>query len=248
MNKNNIELRNLSIGYGKHLVVENLNAKIFGGELTCLVGANGVGKSTLLRTLAGFQPSLAGNVHYPRHCDLDSQSSHRKFAGNELARIIGVVLTEKIAATNLSVDDLVGLGRSPYTNFWGQLTDEDRKIVHESLQQIGITELANRPVQTLSDGECQKVIIAKVLAQQTPVIFLDEPTAFLDYPSKAEIMNLLRKLSHETGKAIFLSSHDLELVCKTADTLWILDKEKGLITGSPEELVRNGCLKQIFNY
>ncbi|GAP72573.1 ABC transporter ATP-binding protein [Candidatus Symbiothrix dinenymphae] len=254
MKKNNIILNNLAIGYRKSIIAENLNATIFGGELTCLAGVNGVGKSTLLRTLAGFQPPLAGYISYqlPVTSYQLSVSNYQLSVSNyqlkELSHIIGVVLTEKITATDLSVTDLVGMGRNPYTNFWGQMTAEDRQIVREAIAQVGITELANRPTDTLSDGERQKVMIAKVLAQQTPVIFLDEPTAFLDYPSKVEIMNLLRTLSRETGKAIFLSSHDLELVCRTADKLWVLDKSRGLIVGSPEELTENGCLKQIFQY
>ncbi|GHT21708.1 hypothetical protein AGMMS4957_10850 [Bacteroidia bacterium] len=249
LKRDSIELRNLAIGYRKSVVAENLNATIFGGELTCLVGVNGVGKSTLLRTLAGFQPPLAGEIIYNCHCGLDPQSPDQSpTAGNKLSRIIGVVLTEKITAADLSVTDLVGMGRSPYTNFWGQLTAEDRQIVCEAIGQVGITELANRHVHTLSDGERQKVMLAKVLAQQTPVIFLDEPTAFLDYPSKAEIMNLLRTLSRETGKAIFLSSHDLELVCKTADKLWLLDKSRGLLVGSPDELQENGCMDVLLKF
>lgn len=238
MKRDSIELRNLAIGYINSIVAENLNATIFGGELTCLVGVNGVGKSTLLRTLAGLQPPLAGNINY-QFSDISKK---------ELSRIIGVVLTEKITAADLSVTDLVGMGRSPYTNFWGQLTAKDRQIVREAIGQVGITELANRHVHTLSDGERQKVMLAKVLAQQTPVIFLDEPTAFLDYPSKAEIMNLLRTLSRETGKAIFLSSHDLELVCKTADKLWLLDKSRGLLVGSPDELQENGCMDVLLKF
>ena len=138
------------------------------------------------------------------------------YADKELARLIGIVLTERCEVTNLSVEELVGLGRSPYTGFWGTLGKEDKRIVSEAIQQVGIAGLSDRMIHTLSDGERQKVMIAKVLAQQTPVILLDEPTAFLDFPSKVEMMRLLRTLAHGLDKTVFLSTHDLELALQIA--------------------------------
>ncbi len=181
MNRESVELHQLSIGYrGKKnvkTVASGINATIRRGELTCLLGANGVGKSTLLRTLSAFQPKLGGNIYLDGH-DIEELTTQ------QLSRLIGVVLTEKPDVKNMSVADLVALGRSPYTGFWGTNTKEDWAIVNEALEQVGITELRERLVDTLSDGERQKVMIAKALAQQTPVIYLDERTAFLDFPRK----------------------------------------------------------------
>jgi len=156
------------------------------------------------------------------------------------------VLTEKPDIRNMTVEELVGLGRSPYTGFWGTLTQEDKKVVNHSIHLVGIDKLQDRMIQTLSDGERQKVMIAKALAQETPVIYLDEPTAFLDYPSKVEMMQLLFKLSRETDKTIFLSTHDLELALQIADKLWLMDKQKGVRIGAPEDLSLDGSLGSFF--
>ncbi len=256
MNNETIQLRDLSIGYQtKHsvkTVAAGINGAIRSGELTCLLGANGVGKSTLLRTLAAFQPQISGEIFIvesgKRNIPLSSLTD------KELSKVIGVVLTEKPDVRNMSVRELVSLGRSPYTGFWGTYTDEDLRIVDEAIEMVGITDLTRRPVHTLSDGERQKVMIAKALAQQTPVIFLDEPTAFLDYPSKVEVLQLLRRISREAEKTIFLSTHDVELALQLADTIWLMRKEEGDVTkfgeggrspvtiGSPEELAASGDL------
>ena len=143
----------------------------------------------------------------------------------------------------MTVEELVGLGRSPYTGFWGTLTEEDRHIVSESIRLVGIEPLRQRMVQTLSDGERQKVMIAKALAQQTPIIYLDEPTAFLDYPSKVEVLQLLRRLAAEEQKTIFLSTHDVELALQLADRLWLMDTD-GLSVGTPHELSAQGALSR----
>lgn len=238
-----IELRHLSTGYparrGLKIIADDLNAGIRSGELTCLLGANGSGKSTLLKTLSGFLRPAGGDV-YINGRPLSS------YKDSMLAKIIGVVLTERCTIRNMTVEELTGMGRSPYTGFWGRLTGKDMKIVSESLEIMGITHLKDRMVHTLSDGERQKVMIAKALAQQTPVIFLDEPTAFLDYPSKVEIMQLLLRLSRETGKTIFLSTHDLELALQIADMIWLMKKGQGLSVGTPEDLSLNGSLTGFF--
>ena len=146
----------------------------------------------------------------------------------ELSRMIGVVLTEKPDVRNMTVRELVSLGRSPYTGFWGRYSKDDLRVVDESIALVGIEALSLRMVHTLSDGERQKVMIAKALAQQTPVIFLDEPTAFLDYPSKVEMLQLLRRISREAEKTIFLSTHDVELALQLADTIWLMTKSRGV--------------------
>ena len=243
MKEKTVEIRDLSIGYKTKSdvkpLMENLSAGIFGGELTCLLGANGVGKSTLLRTLSGFMPELAGEIQILG-----------KVIGNysdvELARTIGVVLTERPNVGDLTVTELIGLGRSPYTGFFGRLNLIDETIVKNVISRIKIEELAGRQVLTLSDGEWQKVMIAKTLAQETPIIYLDEPTAFLDFPSKVEIMRLLLDLTRSSGKTIFLTTHDLELALQIADTLWLMDNKNRMIIGTPDELRLDGSIENFF--
>ncbi len=258
MNNETIQLKDLSIGYQtKHsvkTVAAGINGAIRSGELTCLLGANGVGKSTLLRTLAAFQPAISGEILISRKDEGGTRKEISSLSDKELSKLVGVVLTEKPDVRNMSVRELVSLGRSPYTGFWGTYTDEDLRIVDESIEMVGIKDLTRRPVHTLSDGERQKVMIAKALAQQTPVIFLDEPTAFLDYPSKVEVLQLLRRISREAEKTIFLSTHDVELALQLADTIWLMRRQEsgdrsqetgveGPVTiGSPQELAASGDL------
>jgi len=238
-----IEIKDLAIGYPGQketkVVADHINADINRGELTCLLGANGIGKSTLLRTLSAFQPKLGGEI-----CIQGKEIE--KYTDKQLSRVIGVVLTDRLDIRNMTSEELIGLGRSPYTGFWGGLSKEDKKIVADAISLIRIENLAHRMVQTLSDGERQKVMIAKALVQETPIVFLDEPTAFLDFPSKVEIMQLLHQLSRETGKTIFLSTHDLELALQIADKLWVMDKERGVTVGTPEDLSLNGSLSESF--
>ena len=257
MGTSSVILHDLAIGYPGKVVAEHLNGAIKAGELTCLLGRNGVGKSTLLRTLAAFQPSLEGSVRIeepppaPRggrrkgevedNCQLDTLSD------KALARLIGVVLTEKPDVRNMTSEELVGMGRSPYTGFWGTLGKEDKRIVDEAIQLVGIEALRERFIHTLSDGERQKVMIAKALAQQTPIIYLDEPTAFLDFPSKVEVMQLLHQLAHEEGKTIFLSTHDVELSLQMADCIWLMESE-GLTVGTPRELADMGALSRFIEH
>ena len=233
-----IRLENLAIGYrnGKdtYTVADGINASLHGSCLTCLLGANGIGKSTLLRTLSGFQPELSGKIL------IDGKDIY-SYSKKELSRLIGVVLTSKPDVRNMSVKELVGLGRSPYTGFWGTLSDKDRDIVNWSVELVGITKLSDRMIHTLSDGERQKVMIAKALAQQTPVIFLDEPTAFLDFPSKVDIMQLLKRLTRDTGKTIFLSTHDMSLALQIADRIWLMHNND-ISIGTPQELANDKSL------
>ena len=244
MKETTIRLCDLSIGYpDKHntkRVAEHLNASIHSGELTCLLGTNGVGKSTLLRTLSASQPPLGGTIDL-----LDRPLS--TYDDRKLATVIGVVLTEKSDIRNMTVEELVGLGRSPYTGFWGTLKEGDRKIVHEAIARVRIEPLTQRMVHTLSDGERQKVMIAKALAQETPIIFLDEPTAFLDFPSKVEVMQLLHNLTHTLQKTVFMSTHDLELALQIADKIWLMDRTNGIAIGTPEDLSLEGKLSSFFS-
>ena len=247
MNNETIRLENLTIGYRSksdtRVVAKGICAAIRQGELTCLLGANGVGKSTLLRTLSAFQPKLGGDIF------LDGKEISG-FTDKQLSHVISVVLTEKPDIRNMTVEELVGLGRSPYTGFWGTYSKEDLSVVDEAIDMVGIGDLSQRLVHTLSDGERQKVMIAKALAQQTPVIFLDEPTAFLDYPSKVEVLQLLRSISKEAEKTIFLSTHDVELALQLADTLWLMRKidecgvRSPVAIGTSKELAAQGELSR----
>ena len=251
MDTKTIILENLSIGYrtkaGTRVVAEGLQAAVCSGELTCLLGANGIGKSTLLRTLSAFQPALSGevliNTSLTSHLSplTSGFSPLTSLSDKELSRLIGVVLTEKPDIRNMTVRELVALGRSPYTGFWGTLHDQDWQVVDEAIDAVRIGQLRERMVHTLSDGERQKVMIAKALAQQTPIIFLDEPTAFLDFPSKVEMMQLLRRLAKEGQKTIFLSTHDFELALQVADRLWLMEANQ-LNVGTPRELAQSGAL------
>lgn len=237
------ELHDLSVGYvikkGPLVIANGITATLRGGELTCLLGANGAGKSTLLRTLSGFQPPLGGTLSVDGW-PIDS------LRGDEKARTIGVVLTERPAVTQLTVRELVALGRTPYTGFWGRCSDEDWQVVDEAVRMVGMEAMAQRMVGTLSDGERQKVMMAKALAQQTPIIFLDEPTAFLDYPSKVETMLLLRRICRQTGRMVFLSTHDVDVALQLADTVWLMDRRQPLAVGTPEDLALSGRLSSFF--
>lgn len=240
-----VVLQNLTIGYvakgNDKVVAKNLNATLHSGELTCLLGRNGIGKSTLLRTLAAFQPSLGGTIFLANSSISPRLSPLTSFTDKALSRTIGLVLTEKPDVRNMTVRFLVGMGRSPYTGFWGSLSVGDKAIVDEAIGMVGIESLEHRQVQTLSDGERQKVMIAKALAQQTPIIYLDEPTAFLDFPSKVEMMQLLRRLAVDGQKTIFLSTHDVELSLQLADRIWLMEPDV-LHVGTPQELANQGIL------
>lgn len=238
------KLEKLSIGYsskGSEIVVGcDLSATLNGGQLTCLLGANGVGKSTLLRTLSGFQPPLGGRMMIDGK-DVDRMSN------DERSRTIGVVLTEKPAGNQLTVRQLVALGRTPYTGFWGRCSEDDWRVVDEAVEHVGLTALSHRLVGTLSDGERQKAMIAKALAQQTPVILLDEPTAYLDYPGKVEMMLLLRQICRQMGRIVFLSTHDVEVALQLADRVWLMSRQQPMVIGSPEDLALEGHLANFFS-
>lgn len=208
-----ISLSQLSVGYTlSHPVISDINLELRSGQLACLIGENGIGKSTLLKTLTGFLPKLKGSLLLGNR-DIES------FSQRELARQVSIVLTQKPDVQNLTIEEIIGLGRSPYTGFFGRLRAEDRLVVEDAIAAMGIEKLKGRMIQTLSDGERQKVMIAKALAQETSVILLDEPTAFLDFPSKAETFQTLRRMAHERDKLILLSTHDLELAVRFADSL-----------------------------
>lgn len=238
-----VDLEGVTTGYrtpkGIVKIQRNITASLEAGEFVCLLGPNGAGKSTLLRTLSALLPVLTGEIY------IDG-TSIKGISDSELSKKISIVLTERPSVSSMTVEQLVGIGRSPYTGFWGRLTDRDHKIVTEALRATGASAIGERKADTLSDGELQKVMIAKALAQETPVIFLDEPTAFLDFPSKVETMRLLCALAHEQGKCVMQSTHDLNMALRLADRLWLVDKNKGMSIGTPRELADNGELERFF--
>lgn len=213
-----ITTNRLTIGYRGHRVVEDISLSLPCGRLVCLLGPNGAGKSTLLRTLCGFQPPIEGTVTI-------SGSDITTMSAAEVARLVSVVLTDRPLTPSLTAAEMVGMGRAPYTGFWGRLSDDDHRLVSEAMQTVGIAPLATRRMGRLSDGERQKVMIAKALAQHTPVIVLDEPTAFLDYPSKVAVMKTLARLAHDEGKTILMSTHDLELAAQLGDELMEIENK-----------------------
>ena len=213
-----ITTNRLTVGYRGHRVVEDISLSLPCGRLVCLLGPNGAGKSTLLRTLCGFQPPIAGTVTI-------SGSDITTMSAAEVARLVSVVLTDRPLTPSLTAAEMVGMGRAPYTGFWGRLSDDDRRLVSEAMTTVGIAQLATRRMGQLSDGERQKVMIAKALAQHTPVIVLDEPTAFLDYPSKVAVMKTLARLAHDEGKTILMSTHDLELAAQLGDELMEIENK-----------------------
>ena len=235
---------NLSIGYlGKKeevlRIADNLNLAVRKGELLCLLGPNGTGKSTLIRTLAGMQKPLAGSISL-NHSPLSELSPR------ERARQVSVVLTDTVGSGLMTVYSLVALGRHPRTNWTGALTRQDRERILWSLEAVDAQHLAPRYLSELSDGERQKVMIARALAQETPLMLLDEPTAFIDLPRRVELMRLLRDLAHRENLSIVLSTHDLDLAIRTADRLWLITDNGEVQEGIPEVLALNRKIASAF--
>lgn len=237
-----IELRNLSVGFtkggGSITVLKNINLLVRTGETIALLGLNGSGKSTLLRSISRLQPILQGGITLN---DIDLDDWPKK----DLARQMSFVSTEIINSNNMQVFDLVALGRFPHTNWSGKLSAEDKKIVHDALGSVGISHLAFNRINELSDGEKQRTMIARALAQNTPIIILDEPTAFLDLPHKYEIFRLLQEESHAHGKSIIIAIHDLNIALQEADKIWLaLDGQ--IMEGAPEDLILDHSIVKVF--
>jgi iron complex transport system ATP-binding protein len=233
----------LAVGYRarrtRRAVLENVNLAVYPGELVCLLGPNGIGKSTLLRTVARMQPPLWGTVELGG-ADIGSITQAA------LARRVAVVLTERIAVEALPARRIVELGRYPHSGWFGRLTERDRRAVDWAIDAVGIGHLAERDFSRLSDGERQRVMIARALAQEPVLLVLDEPTAFLDVPSRVELMGLLRQLTRGGQLAVVVSTHDLELALRTADIVWLVMPGGDLMTGAPEDVVLAGGLAQAF--
>jgi iron complex transport system ATP-binding protein len=239
-----IETRALTIGYKPSrketkVVADNINAELRAGELVCLLGPNGAGKSTLMRTMAGMQKPLAGAV------TLNGTSIH-ELPARELAKRLSVVLTERVSVGAMTAYALVALGRYPHTNWAGTLSDKDHEVIQWALRTTGAAEFAARQIGELSDGERQRVMVARALAQEPQLMILDEITAFLDLPRRVEIMRMLSELARATKKAVLLSTHDLDLALRCADVIWLLPKGGAMRIGAPEDLVLSGVFESAF--
>lgn len=208
-----LAISNLSIGYPQHTVVQGLTHRIDTGTVTLITGRNGAGKSTLIRTLTGLQSPLSGDIRWFGQ-DWTACTMHHR------ARTVAVVLTDRVEGVMMTARDVVRTGRLPYTGLAGRLSVEDEDICTETLERLGAGSLAHRRLDTLSDGERQRIMIARALAQTTPAIILDEPTAFLDHEGKEATFDLLRALAHDDGKTILVASHDIEVATPRADTVW----------------------------
>lgn len=234
-----LKTSSLSIGYDSKTIASDINVTLSEGDIIALIGPNGAGKSTLFKTFSTHIKPVGGKIELFGK-DLMSYSP------KERAKLLGIVLTERPDDMFLKVFDVVAAGRYPYTGMFGKLNEDDEKEIKVSLELVGVNHLADRVFNTLSDGEKQKVMIAKAIAQNTPIIMLDEPTAFLDYPSKIELFSLLKKLAKEQKKAILFSSHDLELLLRYTDNLWIMAKNKPFAVGLSSDLLKNGIIKEYF--
>src|SRR5688500_241523 len=239
-----IETIGLTIGYrhkGKeNILLKDLNLTLRSGELVCFMGQNGIGKSTLIRTLAGLQQPLSGKIAY--------KISHQNSALSALPHQLAVVLTDRITAINMTVYDLVAFGRYPYLDWTVKLAPRDIDLIKRTLEEFRIVHLTDKKIHELSDGQLQMVMIARSVVQDTPIILLDEPTAHLDLNNRLEIMNLLRNLAHRLNKAVLVSTHELDLALQTADLIWLAGQRQGIVTGIPEDLVLNGAFDSIFKF
>ena len=244
MNDNAIlTTHNLAVGYrnGKQQVtlLSGLNLHLDKGKLVALLGQNGAGKSTLLRAITCDERPIGGTIEVEGKNLLEMPQKER-------SRLLGLVSTERIQAGALTVEELVGLGRQPHTGFLGRLDDEDHRIVRQAMADAGIAAKAGEYIASLSDGVRQKAMIARALAQETPLIVLDEPTAFLDVASRIETMRLLQTLAHDRGKAVLLSSHDISQSLMLADELWLITTDRQVLTGTTTDLVAAGAMDHLF--
>lgn len=234
-----LQIIGLSVGYATKEIAKNINLSLSRGQLVCLLGQNGVGKSTLLRTLSNLQEPLAGNI------EIDSRDIGQ-LDRRELATKLGIITTEKIGMSNMTVRELVALGRYPYTNWIGQESEEDTGKIEEAISRCRINYIEKAKLSAISDGQFQKAMVARVLAQNTDIILMDEPTAHLDVVNRVEMFQLLQSIKKETGKSILISTHELDLSMQFADELWLMNFNAPIITGSPEDLGLSGEIEKVF--
>ena len=233
-----IRFQSLSLGYGSRILIDSLSATVKSGELTALVGRNGTGKSTLLRAITGLGERKGGDILLGDK-PIDSLSTA------ELATMVAFVTTDKVRIANLRCRDVVALGRAPYTNWIGRMQEQDEEIVMRSMKLVGMSDYADKTMDRMSDGECQRIMIARALAQQTPIILLDEPTAFLDMPNRYELCTLLQRLAHEEQKCILFSTHELDIALALCDSIALISPPQ-LHLLPTEEMVKSGYIEKLF--
>ena len=234
-----IELRNITLGYGSRTLIEDATTLFECGNMVALLGRNGTGKSTLLRALAALGDVQQGEIYIDRR-------PLAELSRGELSRLVAFVTTERIDVEALTAYDLVAIGRSPYTNWMGRLSDDDRVAIERAMQIAGVAHMAERRVETMSDGECQRVMIARALAQDTRVILLDEPTAFLDLPNRYELCTLLSRLAHDEGKCVIFSTHELDIALSLADSIALVDTPHLVHLATPQ-MIASGNIERLFD-
>lgn len=233
-----IELKELTLGYGQRTLLEMVNARMTGGQLIALLGRNGAGKSTLLRAMMGLEKPQSGEI-------ILQGKKITSLKPEKLARSISFVTTDKVRIANLRCKDVVSMGRAPYTNWIGQLRPEDEMRVDTAIQLVGMSAYAEKTMDKMSDGECQRIMIARALAQDTPVILLDEPTAFLDLPNRYELCLLLKRLAQEEDKCILFSTHDLDIALSLCDSIMLIDNPHMYTLPTPE-MIASGHIERLF--
>lgn len=234
-----IELDDITIGYGRDILLRGASCRIEAGKATALLGRNGAGKSTLLRVMSGMAKPIAGTV------SVDGRDI-AAMRPRELSRTVSLVTTERVRMPNLYCRDVVALGRAPYTNWVGRMSDRDYEIVEQSLALVGMSAYARRTMDTMSDGECQRIMIARALAQDTQVIMLDEPTSFLDLPNRYELVSLLATTARERGKCVLFSTHELDIALMLCDTVMLIDNPS-LLCLPTSEMLACDRLAQVFD-
>ena len=233
-----IRFENLSLGYGQRTLIDSLTGVVQRGHLTALVGRNGTGKSTLLRAIARLGDICGGEI-------ILNGKSLETISPAEMAATVSLVTTDKVRIANLRCRDVVALGRAPYTNWIGRMQEQDNIIVEQALASVGMSDYADKTMDRMSDGECQRIMIARALAQQTPIILLDEPTAFLDMPNRYELCSLLRRLAHEEQKCILFSTHELDIALSLCDSIALISPP-ALHSLPTEEMVHSGHIERLF--
>lgn len=233
-----IEIENLKLGYGNRILITDASASVSGGQIVALLGRNGAGKSTLLRALCGMGEYLDGTVSL---CGKDLKSMSRR----ELSRTVSLVSTERVRIPNLYCKDVVALGRAPYTNWVGKMSDADYEVVNRSLELVGMSSYAHKTMDCMSDGECQRIMIARALAQDTKIILLDEPTSFLDLPNRYELVTLLRDMAHKENKCILFSTHELDIALSLCESIMLIDGPN-LFYSSTDAMKRSGHIEKAF--
>lgn len=234
-----IELRDITLSFGSRTLVANASARFECGEMTALLGRNGAGKSTLLRAIASLGDLQGGVITI-------NGVSTKELRSAELARMMAFVNTERVQVEAMTAYDLVAVGRSPHTDWSGRLRSHDHEVVERSLQVAGVEHLAERYVETLSDGECQRVMIARAMAQETPAILLDEPTSYLDMPNRYELCTLLSRLAHDEGKCVIFSTHELDIALTLADNIALVDNPQ-LYYMPTDEMIASGNIERLFD-